>query len=313
MSSIRSSAGEPNRILTYSLKHPVLVSFALYILAWIIKYLDTFVFRLDELIGEAILTKSLGFVLVVAFVWICGRKLRDIGFHAQDLGKVLFIALAGFGSIYAIAFVTQLLLLRSSGEDARFVLSAVDPRTGMSGGLWFGIWLLVANLVNSAMEDGLFRGVMIRQLMVRFSGWGAIILQAVLFSLWHVSWPLRRLLDGQVTPGEAAFEASGLLLATLISGVVYGYFYYKTDNLWGAFMGHAINNGIFNVLFIQTSMGLQAGTEFGPFLAFFLGGYVLLIPIIALLTKYFKTPKVKPWGEFGASKNKSISEGDAKA
>jgi len=303
MSNTQSSSSKPNRILTYSLKRPVLVSFALYILAWIIKYLDTFAFRLDELVGEAILTKSLGFILVVIYVWACGRKLRDIGFNSRNLGKVLLLAFAAFGSLYAIAFVTQLLLLRSSGEDAQFVLSAVDPRTGMSGGLLFGIWLLVANLVNSAMEDGLFRGVMIRHLLVRFSGWGAIIFQAVLFSLWHVSWPLRRLLDGQATLGEAAFEAFGLLLATLISGVVYGYFYYKTDNIWGAFVGHTINNGIFNVLFIQTSIGMQAGTEFGPFLVFFLGGYVLLIPIIALVTNRLKTPEVKPWGEFSVGEN----------
>jgi membrane protease YdiL (CAAX protease family) len=304
MSNIQSSTREPNRILAYSLKRPVLVSFALYILAWVIKYLDTFLFRLDELIGEAFLTKSLGFILVVVYVWVCGRKLRDIGFHSRNLGKVLLIALAGFGFLYAIAFVTQLLLLRSSGEDARFVLSAVDPRTGMSGGLLFGIWLVVANLVNSAMEDGLFRGVMIRLLLVRFSGWGAIILQAALFSLWHVSWPLRRLLDGQAALGEAAFEAFGLLLATLISGIVYGYFYYKTDNLWGAFVGHTINNSIFNVLFIQTSAGMQAGTEFGPFLALFLGGYVLLIPIIALVTNRLMTPEVTPWGEFSVGENK---------
>jgi membrane protease YdiL (CAAX protease family) len=308
MSNIQSSTSESNRILTYSLKRPVLVPFVLYILVWVIKYLDTFVFRLDELVGEAILTKSLGFILVVVYVWACGRKLRDIGFHSRNLGKVLLVAFAGFGFLYAIAFVTQLLLLRSSGEDAKFVLSAVDPRTGMSGGLLFGIWLLVANLVNSAMEDGLFRGVMIRHLLVRFSGWGAIILQAVLFSLWHVSWPLRRLLDGQATLGEAAFEAFGLLLATLISGIVYGYFYYETDNLWGAFVGHTINNGIFNVLFIQTSIGMQAGTEFGPFLAFFLGGYVLLIPIIALVTNRLKTPEVKPWGEFSVGENMPIPE-----
>jgi len=298
MSNISPGTGKPNRTLAYSLKRPVLVSLVLYILAWFIKYIDTFALRLDEKMGEAILTKSLGFILVVVYVWACGRNLRDIGFHSRNLGKVLIIAFAGFGFLYAFAFVTQLLILRSSGEDARFVLSAVDPRTGMSGGLWFGIWLLVTNLVNSAMEDGLFRGVMIRLFLVRLSGWGAIFLQAVLFSLWHLSWPIRRLLDGQATPGEAAFEASGLLLATLISGLVYGYFYYKTNNIWGAFVGHAINNGIFNVLFIQTGMGMQAGTEFGPFLGIFLGGYVLLIPIIALVTNRLMTPQVKSWGEF---------------
>jgi len=308
MSNTNPGNIKPNKILTYSLKRPVMASLILYILVWFIKYVDTFALRLDEKIGEAILTKALGFILVLLYVWFCGRKLRDIGFHSRNLVEVLLMAFAGFGFLYAFAFVTQLFILRSSGEEARFILSAVDPKTGMSGGLLFGIWLLVTNLVNSAMEDGLFRGVMIRLLSVRFSGWGAIFLQAVLFSLWHISWPIRRLLDGNATPGEAAFEAFGLLLATLISGVVYGYFYYKTDNLWGAFVGHTINNGIFNVLFIQTSVGMQAGTEFGPFLFFFLGGYVLLIPIIALVTNRLMTPIVRPWGEFNLSENMPIPE-----
>jgi hypothetical protein len=52
------------------------------------------------------------------------------------------------------------------------------------------------------------------------------------------------------------------------------------------------------IKYFDTSVGMQAGTEFGPFLALFLGGYVLLIPIIALVTNRLKPPEVKPWGEF---------------
>jgi membrane protease YdiL (CAAX protease family) len=272
-------------------------------LAYVIKLFDSFVFRLDELLGEAILTKGLGLVLVAAYVWISRRKLRDIGFHTQNLGITLLIAFVGFGILYALAFTTQLFLLKASGTEASFVLSAVDPKTGMSGGLFFGIWLLITNLVNSAMEEGLFRGIMLRHFLVRFSKWGAIFLQAGLFSLWHLSWPLRRLLDGQAPVGEVAFEAFGLLLATLISGVVYGYFYYKTDNLWGAFVAHTINNGIFNVLFIETNVGKQSGLEFIPFTLIFLVGHIVMIPVIALMTNRLKTPQVKPWGEFTMSEN----------
>lgn len=32
--------------------------------------------------------------------------------------------------------------------------------------------------------------------------------------------------------GQAIFEAVGLLVATGISGLVFGYLFYKTDNLW---------------------------------------------------------------------------------
>jgi membrane protease YdiL (CAAX protease family) len=271
---------------------------SLYIIVWIIKILDTFIFRLDEIIGEAIVTKALGFILVAAYVWMARRKLSDIGFHARNLGIALLLTVVGFGLIYALAFTSQLVILKVSGEEADLVFSAVDPKTGLSGGLFFGLWLVFTNLVNSAMEEGLFRGIMLRHFLVRYTKWGAIFLQAALFSLWHLSWPLRHLLDGQVSIGEVAFEAFGLLLSTLISGVVYGYFYYRTNNLWGPFVAHMINNSIFNVLFIRTTMGMQSSLEFIPFALIFLIGHILMIPIIAVVTNRIKTSEVKPWGEF---------------
>jgi hypothetical protein len=100
---------------------------------------------------------------------------------------------------------------------------------------------------------------MLRHFLVRFSGWGAILLQAGLFALWHLSWPARLLLDG-----EASY-------------------------------------GIFNVLFISTSKGMQVGFEFGLFAAIFLIGYLLLIPIIQYASKRLDMPEVKPWGEFVAA------------
>lgn len=298
MAVLKYPSRKPNRLLGLSLDRPVLTMLCLYLIAWIIKVLDTFIFRLDELIGEAILTKALGFILVAAYVWLAGRKLSDIGFHARNLRTALLLAVAGFGSIYALAFIAQLLILNTSGEAAGLVFSAVDPKTGLSGGLLFGLWLVFANFVNSAMEEGLFRGTMVRHFLLRYAGWGAIFLQAVLFSLWHLSWPLRHLLDGQVPTGEVAFEALGLGLSTLVSGVVYGYFYYRTDNLWGPFVAHLINNTVFNVLFIRTSTGMHSGLEFIPFALLFLIGHILMIPVIAAVAGRKQISAVRSWGDF---------------
>jgi membrane protease YdiL (CAAX protease family) len=298
MSDTSVDSHSPNWLLGLSIDRPFLVMLVLYLIAWIIKIFDTFIFRLDELIGEAILTKALGFILVAVYVWIARRKLSDIGFHLQNLGIVLLLTVVGFGLIYVFAFSSQLLILKASREEAYLVLSAVDPRTGLSGGLLFGLWLVFSNLVNSAMEEGLFRGLMLRHFMVRYAGWGAIFLQAALFSFWHLSWPLRHLLDGQVSLGVVAFEAFGLTLSTLISGVVYGYFYIRTNNIWGPFIGHVINNSIFNVLFIRTATGIQSGLEFIPFVLIFLIGHLLMIPIIAWVANRLKISEVKPWGDF---------------
>ncbi len=269
--------------------------FVLFLLAWVIKYFDSFVLRTDELIGEAILTKLLGFVLVAVYVWGSGRTLRSIGFHEENLIRVLLIAVLGFGGLYGLAYGGQLLLLKLTGEEAALALAAVDPKTGLAGGLAFGLWLVAANLVNSAMEEGLFRGAMIRHFLLRLSGRGAILLQAALFAVWHLSWPARHLLDGEATLGEAAFEAFGLLLAAFISGVAYGYFYFRTNSIWGPFVAHTINNSIFNVLFIRTNLGTQSSLDFAPFTVVFLVGHLAMIPVIGLAAKRLKTPGVRSW------------------
>lgn len=298
MAEIQIHSDKQNRLMGISVSRPVFVMLSLYVIAWIIKILDTFIFRLDELIGEAILTKALGFLLVAAYIWVAGRKLRDIGFRTKNLGISLVLTFVGFGSIYLLAFASQLFILRTSGEEAVLVFSAVDPRTGMSGGVLFGIWLVFSNFFNSAMEEGLFRGLMLRHFLVRYAKWGAIFLQAALFSLWHLSWPLRHLIDGQVPLGQVAFEAFGLTLSTLISGVVYGYFCTRTNNIWGPFVSHTINNSIFNVLFIRTAAGVQSGLEFIPFALIFLIAHPLMIPIIALVANRMKITEAKPWGDF---------------
>jgi len=297
MSGTHNNAVKQNTLLKNSIEHPLLIMLILYLIAWIIKIIDTFVFRLDELIGEAILTKALGLLLIVLFLWLTKRKISDIGLHSRKIGITLLIAIGGFGLIYVIAYTSQLVILRLSGEKVAMVFSAIDPKTGLSGGLLFGLWLVFSNLFNSGMEEGLFRGAMLRHFLVRYSKWGAIFLQAILFSLWHLSWPLRHLLDGQAV-GDVAFEAFGLLLSTIISGVVYGYFYYRTNNLWGVFVAHFINNSIFNVLFIETEAGLQSGLEFMPFVLLFLILHLLMIPIIGIVTNRLQIPEVKPWGDF---------------
>lgn len=300
MSDTQTNFDKQNTLLKKSIEQPLLIMLSLYIIAWIIKIFDTFIFRLDELIGEAILTKALGFLLILLFLRLTKRKISDIGFHTRKIGTTLLIAIVGFGMIYVIAYTSQLVILHLSGEKAALVISAIDPKTGLTGGLAFGLWLVFSNLFNSGMEEGLFRGVMLRHFLVRFSRWGAIFLQAILFSLWHLSWPLRHLLDGQAV-GDVAFEAFGLLLATIISGVVYGYFYYKTNNLWGAFIAHFINNSIFNIVFIETEAGLQSGLEFMPFALLFLILHLLMIPIIRTVTNRIQMPEVKTWGDFAES------------
>ena len=100
-----------------SLENPILVGLGLLLIALAFRLLDIFALRLDERLGEIILSKSLGFILVVLFA----------------------------------------------------------------------LWLLMGNIINSFMEEGLFRGVMIRLFGRALSLSQANWLQSFLFASWHRS------------------------------------------------------------------------------------------------------------------------------
>ena len=299
MADISSADRDSNRLYSFSLNRPFTLIIILFLLAYIIKIFDSFIFRLDELVGEAILTKSLGFLLVAGYLWASGNRLRDMGFHKRFVGKALILTGVSFSAVYIAAFIGQLIAFRSVGEAVRLELTAVDPKTGMSGGFLFALWMFFTNLINSAMEEGLFRGLMIRHLMIKTSDWGAILISTGLFAIWHLSWPIRNYLDGASTLGEAGFEAFGLLIATSIAGIVYGYLYLKTNNLWAPFLGHVINNTVLNMLYFKTGTGLQAPTGLGIFLPIFLLGYLALLPVFNIYSKRNNLPETSPWGEAG--------------
>ena len=276
-------------------KKLLLTPLILFLIALFFRILDIFVFRLDELLGEIVLSKSLGFILVVAYLWKNGRKLRDIGFHTRALGTSLLIGGITIGGLFALSYGIQLIALISDGQQAKLVLSAVDPKTGMAGGFSFALWLVFGNIINAGMEEGLFRGVMLTHFRAGFSPWVALGLQAALFASWHLVWPLKHFLTGEADSGQAIFEAVGLLISTGIGGLVFGWLYYKTNNIWSAFFAHFINNTILNIVFIQTANGLQSGVEFGFFLAIWLPGYLALIPLINWFSKKYSMTSFIAW------------------
>ena len=61
-----------------SLLKPLTVSICLMSVAMIFRLLDIFVFRLDDLLGEIILSKAIGFIIVILFVKMIGDNISNI-------------------------------------------------------------------------------------------------------------------------------------------------------------------------------------------------------------------------------------------
>lgn len=291
----RSTAMAPNRVQEFSLARPILTGLILLAIALLFKWVDTFVLRLDERLGEIILSKTLGFVLVVAFVWAAGRSLRDIGLHSRRLGQSLLIgtavALLTLTASYAAEFIVQW------QDQPAFQFAAVDPKAGVSGGLLFALWLILGNVVNSFMEEGLFRGVMGRLFRIRLSFWWANGLQAFLFGLWHLPWVLKWYQTGQIE------EQGGPVLATfmqfmpmLLVGLVWGYCYLKTGSLWVSWIFHFVNNTILNVLHVTTVQGFDSGSAIRGPVAIVVA--LLSMFLVKYLAERYQMPEVKPWGQW---------------
>lgn len=64
---------------------PVVAPLVLLAVALVLRIIDVYVLRLDEVLGEIILSKSLGLALVVGYLWWIGRRLSDVGLHARRL------------------------------------------------------------------------------------------------------------------------------------------------------------------------------------------------------------------------------------
>jgi membrane protease YdiL (CAAX protease family) len=287
----------------WSLRHTILIPIILFIIAVIFKIFDVFVFNIDERLGEIIISKSLGFLLVLAYLWFVGKSVTSIGLHRKYAKEALIIGSSGIILILLFSYGLQFGVLVGAGKDPSLVFAAIDPTAGVTGGVAFALFLLLGNFVNSFMEEGLFRGVMLRHFRVSLSFWRANFLQAAFFGIWHLNWPIKQYLTGQLDAGGLASQSLMILFATGIVGFAMGYLYLKTGNLWAPWIMHTINNSVQNMVHIRTVDGLDS--DIMVFQIALTLSLIAIIPFFRALAKRFQTPEVKPWGQ----ENKQYSSG----
>jgi membrane protease YdiL (CAAX protease family) len=245
-------------IQDFTLSKPILMCFILFSIALVFRWVDTFVFRLDELLGELILTKSLGFGMVLLFVWAAGRRVKDIGLHSRMLGLSLLVGVLSTAVGFVFGYGLDFLIAVQQGVEPALQLGAIDPKMGVTGGFLFALWLLFGNFVNSFMEEGLFRGVMARLGRLKFNFWGTNLFTAFMFAIWHLPWVLKYYQLGEIeTGGEIAMSIVYNSVPQFLIGLVYGYLYLKTNSLWAPWIAHTISNSIGNFLHIITNEGLD--------------------------------------------------------
>jgi membrane protease YdiL (CAAX protease family) len=283
---------------------PVLTGIVLMLIALIFRLIDIFMLRLDERLGEIILSKALGFCLVMLFVWTIGRRLISVGFHGKRLGESILIGVGITVLPFVIAYTIEWILMQQLGQEPRLLFSAIDPKAGVTGGLAFASWLVMGNFINSFMEEGLFRGVMLNLNRMKLSFWKSNGLQALLFAVWHLVWVVKWYQTGVVsTPGEIAMGIIANFLPQISLGLVWGYAYLKTDNLWTAWIGHTLANTTLNLLHVATVDAMDPGMSIR------MTAFSIVSLLMMFLIRYFCNRRNMP--ELTGWKSEQLAESQA--
>jgi membrane protease YdiL (CAAX protease family) len=129
---------------------------------------------------------------------------------------------------------------------------------------------------------------------VRLSPWQANALQAVIFGLWHLAWPIRHWMAGRIDLAAVASQSIVIVLGATISGLAWGYLFLKTNNLWAPWIAHIINNSTLNLLHIRTIDGLDA--DIGLLYPILGVGYLALMLWTKVWARRLQMPELQPWG-----------------
>lgn len=292
MKTTWSSVSQAEGRNTLSLARPIVVSLAFFLIVIALRSIDLFVLRVDELPDESIVSRVLGFLLVLGYLRVLQKPISSIGLHARNFDKAFLIGGLSLVFLHVALYGVQFYRLSSTGETPRLVFAAIDNETGAMGGLFFTSFYFLGQLFNAFMEEAIFRGVILPHLMRWFSFWKANALQALLFGLAHLVFPLGSWVNGGATSGEAVAEAVSLLVFTTVGGLVFGYLYYRTDSLWTAVFAHLIDNVIGLFFHIQTVNRLNAETDIRMLAGI---GFVALMILAWTVAKRSTLPTLKPW------------------
>ena len=277
----------------FALPQSITVPLAFFLVVIALRLIDLFVLRLDSLPDQTIFSKVIGFLLVLGYLRLLRKPIGSIGLHARNVGKAFLIGGLSLLILYATLYAVQFYRLGLAGEAPRLVFAAIDHRTETMGGLYFTLFYLLGQIFNAFMEESIFRGMILPHLMLRFPFWKANVLQAFLFGLAHLVWPLGSWASGQATSGEAIAEAVTLLLFTTVGGLVFGYLYYRTGSLWTSLFAHLLDNAIGLFFHIQTASRLNAETDIMMVASL---GFMSLVFLAWAVSKRSNLPSLKPWG-----------------
>ena len=280
---------EPDSIQKH-LVPPVLLAIVFFVIAVIFRIIDIFILQLHMTPFSIIYSKVIPLIILLVYVWIAYRKFNLLGIHYHYLLSNLILGFFVYVVYYLLPFLGEFYIELGLGLEPLLQL-AFYPTP-------YIIYFIVFYIINSFMEEGVFRGLMMRCFMTKYNVNIANIIQAIFFGFWHIVWPINYLINGWIDPITAGWFAVYYVVSSFGFGIVTGYMFQKTSSLTGPIVLHTLWN--FTIFMSVITYGVPPGWAvniflYGTMLAVEYIGLVIAILIIKEFSRQRKLPELTPW------------------
>ena len=225
------------------------------------RIIEYFVLKTDEtFLAENFIHKVFGIVLLLTVMTVMHLKWRDIGFKREKALSCFCIGVLLGVVCFAVSYAVEIAVLSAKSLNPRLMVYASG--FSLSGnainqtGIGFVLLCIIFNIVNVWMEEGVFRGLFLNILSIKYSFWTANILAALLFGIWHWVMPLRSYLEGESTLGNLLVMGIGYIILAGIMSIKWGVLYKMTGSLLAGAGDHLFNNVVAtNLLHVVSDSG----------------------------------------------------------
>ncbi len=222
---------------------------AIFMLCLAVRFAEYFLIETDKTaIGENVLHKAAGIVLLALVLKRVNLSWSDIGFHRNGFVSGILKGLLLGSGCFAISYGLELAIFILQGNPAHLELyissfSLTGSQINHTDFVFFLLCVLF-NVINVWMEEGVFRGLFMKTLSETRPFMKANYISAFLFGVWHIVMPVRSYINGEMSFAAMVLMGIGYMILAGIMGIKWGLLYRITGNLWAGLGDHLFNNTI---------------------------------------------------------------------